>query len=118
MIKDPKIFADAYQLSLTTFHRTKNFPKALRPTLGRRLEEASLDLTRDIRVGMLKPAKQSGERLPYIENASAHLDEIRIMLSLARDLQVISIPAYEELSMLTRDIGKAIGGVLKYAQQT
>jgi hypothetical protein len=42
-MKDPKIYSDLYQVALHVFHRTKAFPKALRPTLGRKLEEAALE---------------------------------------------------------------------------
>ncbi len=52
-MKEPKIFADCYQTSIQVFNRTKNFPKALRPTIGRRLEEASLNCLISIRKASL-----------------------------------------------------------------
>lgn len=48
-MKEPKLYKDLYQISLHVFHRTKSFPKALRPTLGRKIEEAALNCLLSIR---------------------------------------------------------------------
>jgi len=46
--------------------------------------------------------------------ASSTLDEVRIVVQLARDLEVLSATACGELSSLSGEIGTQIGGLKKY----
>ena len=65
-MKEPKAYVDSYQLSIHLFHRTKNFPKQLCPTLGRKIEEGALSLTQHLRKTFVIPNKDEN-RLQKIE---------------------------------------------------
>jgi hypothetical protein len=116
--KTTKVFADAYQMTLVVFSRTKNFPKHLRPTLGRRLEESCLDLTIQLRLASfqsqnsLTPMKGAALRL-----ASERLDQVRVLLQMSRDMSLITPVCYEELCTSSLEIGREVGGWIKYAQK-
>ncbi|MBS1983534.1 MAG: four helix bundle protein [Bdellovibrionales bacterium] len=119
MSVDPKLVHDAYELSRQVFHRTKSYPKALRPTLGRRLEERSVDLAI-----LLKQAcfRQKGigsgpPRATLLTQASQVLDEVRLLLQLGREMQAIPVGAFGEFSALTDGIGRQIGGFLRVDTQ-
>ncbi len=113
-MKEPKIFADCYQTSIQVFNRTKNFPKALRPTVGRRLEEASLNCLVSIRKASLcAPAL----RLKYLQVASESLDEMRTLIQFSKDMGAINVAGFSELSGYTKEMGKELGGFIKYEQQ-
>ena len=113
-MKDPKLYTDAYQLGLSLFYRTKSFSKHLRPTLGRSIEEAALSL-----IFATKRAMFSGSesRIKHLHKVSDILDDIRILLQLSRDLEMLSVGGYGELSELTKEIGRELGGILKHEKR-
>ena len=112
-MRNPKIYSDAYQFCVQVFFRTKSFQKALRPTLGRRLEEGAIDLAFDVR-GFSVARAYSSQKIASIERASQTLDEIRILLQLAYDMHQLNDAGYGELCELTAEIGKQIGGLVKH----
>ncbi len=114
-MKNPKIYSDCYQTVIQIFHRTKGIPKHLRPTLGRRIEDSALGCLISIRKGALTP---STHRMKHLFSASEQLDELRMMIEVAKDLNAISITAFSEITELTREIGKELGGFIKHEQRT
>ena len=119
-MKDPKVFVDSYQFTISLFHRTKSFPRALRPTLGRRLEEQSIEMTQSLRKALLYSVRADSRgslRLQFLKSASQNLDELRVLLKLSRDLSVLPISGFEELSILSREIGREIGGLIKHGSK-
>lgn len=107
----PKIYKDLYQVTIQIFHRTKAFPKSLRPTLGRKLEEASLECLLSIR-----KASTSGPqtRLKHLYIASNALDEMRTLIQVSKELHAINVSGFSELTLLTKEVGKEIGGFIKF----
>lgn len=119
-MRNPKVFSDSYQFTICLFNRTKSFPRGLRPTLGRKMEELSLEMTQVLRRALLapvQPSKGTGHSLRsrLLKVASDLLDDLRVLMDLSRDLQVLPISAFEELSKLSREIGREIGGLIKHA---
>jgi hypothetical protein len=117
-MKEPKAYVDAYQLSIHLFHRTKNFPKQLRPTLGRKIEEGALTLTQSLRKTFVIPNKEENrlQKIEFLQTASLCLDDIKILIQMSYDLQALNVAALSETTILTREIGKEIGGLVKYYQ--
>jgi hypothetical protein len=116
-LKTTKVFADAYQMTLTVFSQTKNFPKHLRPTLGRRLEESCLDLTIQLRLASYQNQTDAIGMKTFLHRASENLDQARILLQMSRDLNLITPGRYEELSTYSLEIGREVGGWIKFAQK-
>ena len=126
---EPKVFSDAYKLTLDIFHATKSFPKPYRPSLGRRIEEHALDMTQSIRIALFSPLKATSNReasdrvatkslrLEHLTKASHCLDEIRVVLKFSYDLKIISIGKYQEFSEHTQELGRELGGLLKAASK-
>lgn len=112
-MKSNKVYADCYQTSITIFNRTKSFPKHLRPTLGRRMEESILDCLLSIRKANV--AKREF-RLNHLFSASNSLDDLRSLVSLSKDMHALNCAGFSEISSLTKTIGKEIGGFIKYEQ--
>ena len=110
---EPKIYADAYQLTVMIFNRTKNYPKVFRSTLGRRLEESSLDLLSSVRAAHVNKGQT---RMTHLLKASKALDDSRILVQLAKDMQIIPVSGFAEISELSGEVGKEIGGLIKYAK--
>ena len=111
---DAKVVVDSYQLSLLIFKISKNFPKHYRPTLGRRLEDGSINLTLFVRVASLASGNnRNARRILFLEKSSECLDEIRILLQICYDLQIIPICSYGEVSEATSNVGRQIGSFFK-----
>ncbi|MER2513208.1 MAG: four helix bundle protein [Nitrosomonas ureae] len=110
-MRDSKIYVDCYQATLHVFHRTKAFPKALRPTLGRRIEESCLNCLLGVRKASVTKAQT---RLKHLQFASESLDELRTLVQLAKDLNAINVAGLSELSKATQEIGREIGGFIKH----
>ncbi|MCB0342451.1 MAG: four helix bundle protein [Pseudobdellovibrionaceae bacterium] len=111
MMKEAKVFADSYQLGLIVFERTKAFPKHLRPTLGRKLEEGVITLLVAVREACLL---KGSTRFKKLQQASHALDEIRILCQMSCDLRVFSAGMYHDISVLTSEIGREIGGFIRH----
>jgi len=114
-LKKTKVFADAYQATIQVFFRTKSFPKALRPTLGRKIEESSIQCMLNLQKA---ETANKNNKINFLFMASANLDELRTLIQLSRDLKAINVAVFSELSKLTKEIGKEIGGFIKYEKNT
>lgn len=116
-MNNAKIYADAYQLAILIFERTRTFPKHHRPTLGRRLEEASLNLTIQIRMALVLPTSRREHRLRALDRASTCLDEMRIVSQMSRDLRLILANPYKDFCELSDEIGRELGGLRKFEEK-
>lgn len=110
-MKEPKIYSDCYQAAIHVFNRTKSFPKALRPTLGRKMEEASLACLASVRKATVSAPSL---RMKHLYAASESLDELRTLVQFAKDMNAINIAGFAEVSGLTKEIGREIGGFIKH----
>lgn len=111
-MRETKIYSDCYQATVQIFHKTKNFSKAMRPTLGRRIEEATLDCLVNVRKASV--VKSAEQRLKHLNNADEALDELRTLIQLAEDMKELNVAAFSELSKHTKEIGRELGGWLKH----
>jgi len=109
-MKYPKIYFDCYQAAIQIFNRTKAFPKQLRPTLGRKLEESSIDCLLSIQKACVTTREV---RVNHLKKASDSLDNLRTLIQFSRDLNALNTGGLSELSTLTMEIGKEIGGFIK-----
>lgn len=112
--RSPQVFSDSYSLCLQVFHYAKLFAKPYRPTLGRRLEETSLDVVLSIKRSLFMSA--GPEKAKCFEQVSQVLNETRTLFDLARDIGLLTPAAYQELSDLGLRVGKGLGGLLKHHQ--
>ena len=112
---DATILVDSYQLTMMIFKKSRSFPKQYRPTIGRRLEDGSINLTLAIRVATLASGKdRSPRRARSLAQAPEHLDELRILLQLSHDLEILATAAYGDLSEMTATVGRQLGGLSKF----
>jgi four helix bundle protein len=110
-MRETKVYADCYQTSIHIFNKTKSFPRHLRPTLGRKMEESVINCLLNIRKANV--ASQGRYRIDHLNQASQSLDDLRTLVNLSKDMQALNIPAYSEISNLTSNIGKQLGGFIK-----
>ena len=102
----------AYDLLLWLVLRVERFPRAHKFTLGDRLETAALDLN----LALLEAGHaHSKERV--LHRANRLLDQIRILLRLARDLRVLTPRQHEYASGSVEELGRMVGGWLKWSRE-
>ena len=110
-MKNNKIYSDCYQTSIHIFNRTKSFPRHLRPTLGRKIEESILGCLLCIRKANVSTQPQ---RIEHLYNASNFLDDLRTLVNISKDMQALNPAGFSEISEMTKTIGKELGGFIKY----
>lgn len=108
---EPLVIQKIYKLYLNLYSCLKNFPKKSRYTLGEKIEKATLDLIEVVSLAniQIKPLRE-----PILHKASAKCDLLKILLRLAYDISLINARHYISLENQTREIGKMLGGWIKF----
>ena len=101
----PVALDKAYALALWLIAKTGAMPRAHRFTLGDRIYSQSLDL-----VTALTQATFSRDKSRALEAASDHVNSLRILLRLAKDIGLLSFEPYTYSTGLLDEIGRMIGG--------
>lgn len=107
--KEIIIFKKAYELSLEIFRCTKVFPKNQRFLMAQRLEELIIAVLEKI-----IRANEARDKLGILNELSALLERLRILIRLSKDLTYMDFKKYEILSLGTNEIGRMLGGWIKY----
>ena len=98
-----------YDLLLWIIPVLESFPRSQRFLLGNRIEESLLDI-----MELIIQAVYTSERMEFLKEANIKIEKLRYLVRLSKDLKFISIKKYEYISRSLNDIGKEIGGWLKY----
>jgi len=102
------IYKKAYDLALFVHRLAITLPREHRYTFGAELKKRVLKfLTLIIRANSQKM------KIVVLGQASEQLEELKILIRLGKDLQVIGIRKYEECSRIFDEIGKQLGGWIK-----
>lgn len=101
----------AYDLSRWLLPLIEGFPRKFKFTLGDRLQTTALDLS----LALVEASHaQAAERPLY--RADRLLDQLRLLGRLSYDLRVLPLRRYEKLSENIEELGRMIGGWLRYAR--
>ena len=87
---------------------TRRFPKVLRPTLGRRLDDACIDALVRLSEARYLPREQKPEALRAVDQLLA---TTRVLLRLARSRDALGGERYLLLSERVDEVGRMIGGL-------
>ena len=105
MRKDPPLFTQWYAVVGTLLERVGRFPKNLRPTLGNRLLDRSLDV-----LDHIVRLRYSRGRTELFREANLAVEQVRILVRLAFERRLLSTSQYEELSESVDSCGRMLGG--------
>ncbi len=105
---EPPIFIKAYDFLLWLSQETIRFPRSQRFALAYRLEDESFEMLKRLILARLGHNKADNLRI-----CDGQLQILRILLRLARDLQVISFGKYENGIRQLDEIGKLLGDWIK-----
>lgn len=111
MFQNLAIFEKTYELILWLYPTVNKFPKSQRFVLGQRMETAILEILE----GIIE-ANQERNKVLYLKRVSVELDKLRILVRLSKDMRFISIKQYQFAAEKINEIGKMLGGWLKFCQ--
>lgn len=104
----PPIVTKAYDLALWLLPRVQDFPRSSRFILGDRLIVTMLDVVE----GLIE-ASHRREKRALLEDVSAKLDRLRMLIRLSQDLKLLTLKRYEHAAMAVTELGAMLGGWLK-----
>ncbi len=85
----------------------KSFPQKDRYILGQKIENLALET---LQLVVLAGITAKEKKLPYLEKSIALIDLIKIMLRLAKDINILDSHKYLELENRLQEIGRMLGG--------
>lgn len=97
------IFARAYELLSLTIDVVGNMPRNIKPVVGKQLTEDCLAIADLIRGANVAQGAAKAEPLAKLV---AQLQQVELLLRVARDKRFISIDQYAKAIKMTGDIGR------------
>lgn len=105
MLDDLVIYQKTYDFILWLYPLVNKFPKNQRFVLGQRIENKTLDLVHSIMAANAETSKAE-----MIKQAGVELDELRMLVRLAKDLHFVSIRQYGLAADRMNEIGRLLSG--------
>lgn len=106
------IFKKAYELTLEIYKQTELFPKHERFLLTATFKNACLEILTEI-----VQANEARVKSGRLEKVSQGIEKLRILVRLSKDLKYLSFKKYEGLSEAINEVGKMLGGWIKYSSR-
>lgn len=106
------VYKLGYDLLIEIYKRTKLFSKEYKYTLGEQLKKETLQLLISIyKANKSKPIERSN----FIESARQHLEVIRLLLRLSKDLHVLGTKGFVYLNVQAEQLSIQLVAWQKYA---
>ena len=105
---EPPLFVKTYDFLLWLSQETLRFPRSQRFALAQRLENEGLELLK--RLTLARLGMQKRENLTVCDG---QLQVLRVLLRMARDLQVMSFAKYESGIRQLEELGRLLGDWIK-----
>jgi hypothetical protein len=100
-----------YDYLLWVIPKLEKFPRSQKFLLADRIENLLLDSLQ-----LLIDAAYSKQKYTQLKAANLKLEQLRYLIRLAKDLKLINLTSYEFSARAINDIGKSVGGWLKYSR--
>lgn len=108
---DIPIFTKLYEFYKNLYSALKLFPKRDRYALGQRVDNTTLEIFELLfKIGGVNKE----HKIEILQVVSAKLDLLKVLLRLARDNQSLADKTYINLQAYLQEIGKMIGGWMRY----
>ena len=102
---DLQVYKDVCRLTLLLFQYTKDFPKEYKYSLGEDIRRDSIVLVRSI-----YRDNKASDKTPELDSFMDDFEVLKFELRLMKDLHLISVGKYSEISLIAGGIGKQISG--------
>ncbi|HDP99663.1 MAG TPA: diversity-generating retroelement protein Avd [bacterium] len=111
--KEIKIIPVLYDLILWYSPKISQYPKKFKYTIGDRITNSMLEILETV----IEAKYSSDQKSDFLRKANLHLEKLRFLVRLSKDLQCISIKSFEYAANKINEIGRMIGGWEKYSRQ-
>ena len=109
-MQESPLFSRTYDLLLWLIPQVQKFPRAHRFGLGERLVHRALDFQE----ALLAAGKSKGDqRRQQLQQADLHLEQVRLWMRLACELECLSVRQYEHASRLLTEVGRLLGAWIR-----
>jgi len=108
--KGPDSITLTYDLLKWSIPTLETFPRSQRFVLGDRIENHILDV-----LELLIQANYSRDKIDCLRKANLTIETLRFLWRLTLDLKYLNTRRYAFVSALLNDIGRLVGGWIKYA---
>jgi four helix bundle protein len=98
------IFKTAYDLTLHIFRFYEKMPRTYRYTIGERMSKDALELLLDI----YKANSFKEERVSHLQDAQTYTEEVRLLLRISKDLQLLATSRFMVYSEMIESISKQL----------
>ena len=98
------IFKTAYDLTLNVFRFSEKMPRTYRYTIGERMSKDSLELLLDI----YKANSFKEQRVAHLQDAQTYTEEVRLLLRISKDLQLLATSRFTAYSEMIESISKQL----------
>lgn len=102
------IFAKTYDLLLWLVPATLKYPREHRFALALRTQQAAFEFNE-----LIVLARKTRDKRDLLLRADAHLEQLRLYLRLAHDLNLLALRQYEHVSREVSAIGALLGDWMK-----
>ena len=111
-LEGPRIVLAAYDLMLEIYPAIRSFPKSQQFMLGQRIQGTTLDILTG-----LVAANHVRNKEPGLAQVSAEIEKLRLLVRLAFDLEFIGIKRYARLGERIDELGRMLGGWMKWSRK-
>ena len=109
-MNESPVYSRTYDLLLWLLPQATKFPRLHRFGLGERLVRRALDFQEAL---IAAGQRQGAERRALLLQADSLLAQVRFLLRLSKDLELISLSQYEHAARLQTEVGRLLGAWLK-----
>jgi four helix bundle protein len=106
------VFQSTYRLTLEIHQVVHQFPREYKYTSGQKLQEIISDT-----LDLIVEANSKEYKTETLERARSKLEQFRIHLRLACDLNILGLKRYESLSRTLEEISKQLSGWLEWSKK-
>lgn len=105
------VYKLAYDLLISIYKKTRAFTREYKYTIGEKLKNETLELL----INIYKSNKSKKEtRVQFIETARQHIEVLRLLLRVSKDLQIIGIKGFVALNVQVEELSKQLASWQKY----
>jgi uncharacterized protein YbcC (UPF0753/DUF2309 family) len=105
------VYKLGYDLLIAIYEKTSTFSREYKYTIGERLKNETLELL----INIYKANKSKKEtRVQFIECSRQHVEVVRLLLRIVKDLKVIGIKGFVALNVQVEELSKQLASWQKY----
>jgi hypothetical protein len=99
------VYKASYDLLLAIFQFTKNFTKEYKYTVGESIKKETIELI----IGIYR-ANATRDKAAIIEKAREHIEVIRLLVRLMKDLKQINLEKFVTINEKIENVSKQLAG--------